>query len=120
MTISELAANALAFGALSGGEGTVDISWTADKEPQGQVRIVWRETSAPEAEQREAPRRRGFGAVVIEQMTPRALGAHVVQESLPDGWRCEIVVPLRRLTAIDEAHSEAGREPVDAHDVGPA
>lgn len=120
MTISELAANALSFGALAREEGRVDISWSADANPDGDVHLVWRELAGQGAPQAEASRHRGFGSVVIEQMTPRALGAQVTQESLTDGWRCVILAPLRRVTAIEEdASAEPLREPAHAHDVGP-
>lgn len=120
MAISELAANALAFGALAGEEGWVEVSWSADASRDGDVRLVWRELAGQGGPQSDAGRPRGFGSVVIEQMTPRALGGQVTQESLPDGWRCVILAPLRRVTAIEQdASAEPLREPAHAHDVGP-
>ncbi len=62
----------------------MSIRWRADK--SGQIHLHWRESGGPPV---MAPRRRGFGHVVIEQIVPRALKGTGKLEFPPAGvqWR---------------------------------
>jgi two-component sensor histidine kinase len=68
----ELATNSAKHGALSGGDGRVEIDW--DVVPAGDgadvFRLVWRELGGPML---GPVRRRGFGSVVLERVAPQAL-----------------------------------------------
>jgi PAS domain S-box-containing protein len=68
----ELATNSAKHGALSCGDGRVEIDW--DVVPAGDgadvFRLVWRELGGPIL---DAVRRRGFGSVVLERVAPQAL-----------------------------------------------
>jgi PAS domain S-box-containing protein len=71
MALHELATNAVKYGALSTETGCVSIKWTVEGE---RFQFVWHETNGPRV---AAPKRRGFGARMIE----RALSATVQGEA---------------------------------------
>lgn len=79
LALHELATNASKHGALSGRAGTVRIRWKADG---GAIAIHWQELDGPLV---KAPKRKGFGHVVIEQIVPRALNGHGKLEFAPYG-----------------------------------
>lgn len=62
MVIHELATNAVKYGALSSGSGSLDISCRTEGED---LFIVWSETGGPEIA--EAPKTQGFGSKLIER-----------------------------------------------------
>ncbi len=83
----ELATNAMKYGALSGPEGRVDVTWTAD---EGGVRLMWRESGGPPV---TAPARRGFGSRLIERAMPLDLGGRAELDFAPDGLVCRLTFP---------------------------
>jgi len=93
MALSELASNAQAFGALSGEAGQVDVRWRTQN---AALTLTWLERDAQPG---QSPARSGFGSVIITRMIPRALAARVVNEPRPDGWLCEMTMPLANVTA---------------------
>ncbi|MFL5258347.1 MAG: chemotaxis protein CheB [Hyphomicrobiales bacterium] len=95
LVLHELATNATKHGALSNGEGTVDLSWHIEKtEPAPKLVLVWRETGGPPL---PADRTRGFGTSLIERAIPNA---KVRQEYLPDGLVCTIELPVPERTVL--------------------
>ncbi|MFN3513669.1 MAG: sensor histidine kinase [Phenylobacterium sp.] len=83
MIFHELATNALKFGAFAQA-GRVAVSW--DLDPDGALRLAWRESAACEA----PPRRLGFGSKLIGELA-RQLGGEVRFD-----WRdTGVVVHLR-------------------------
>lgn len=86
MAIHELATNAAKYGAFSGQEGSVDISWRL----AGPVlELDWRE-HVPDFV--PPPPREGFGTVVIRKMVAGSLSAEIDQSINADGiaWRFDI------------------------------
>jgi two-component system CheB/CheR fusion protein len=95
LVLHELATNATKHGALSNGDGTVDLSWHIDKTvPTPKLVLVWRETGGPSL---PADRTRGFGTSLIERAIPNA---KVRQEYLPDGLVCTIELPVPERTVL--------------------
>jgi PAS domain S-box-containing protein len=70
LALHELTTNARKYGALSVESGYVELCWTL--QPRGRVRVRWREHGGPPV---EAPRRRGFGARLLER----------AMDGVPDG-----------------------------------
>jgi two-component sensor histidine kinase len=97
LALHELATNAAKYGALSRARGRVAVEWRLNPvERGGHLEIVWQESKGPKV---GAPRRRGFGSMVIEHNLARALDAEVELDFLPEGLRCRIVVPVSQFSA---------------------
>ena len=94
LALHELASNAAKFGALSQAGGRVEINWRP-LDDAGIV-LVWRETKGPKV---SAPKRRGFGSMVIEHNLARALDADVNLDFATDGLTCRVAVPPNQLVA---------------------
>lgn len=90
LALHELATNSAKYGALSVGEGTVNLSWTQGPDAS-RVDMEWIESGGPPV---AAPTRRGFGSDLIERMVSRDLKTQVTLEYLPDGVRCRIAIPI--------------------------
>ena len=66
MALHELTTNAIKYGALSTGRGTVSISWTTSSQAEGRrLRIEWREQGGPPVAPAE---RKGFGTRMLERI----------------------------------------------------
>jgi PAS domain S-box-containing protein len=92
MVFGELTTNAAKYGALSSGDGTVEIKWRRGRGMGGPwLRLVWRERGGPAV---LPPTRQGFGRRLIEQLFPRELGGRVQLTFKPRGVMCEIDLPL--------------------------
>jgi two-component sensor histidine kinase len=72
LALHELSTNAVKYGALSSQAGRVDISWTIENGPRDGklVTLSWIESEGPAV---TPPQRRGFGAVILERITPQAV-----------------------------------------------
>ena len=95
LALHELAINAGKYGALSKDPGRVEIGWWIAGET---FNMRWTERDGPPV---YAPRRRGFGAVVIQDMAERSLDGKVDLNYAPAGlsWRltCPAVNALEPL-----------------------
>jgi PAS domain S-box-containing protein len=83
LALHELATNAGKYGALSTDTGRVDVRWgTAG----GTLTMSWTEREGPPV---SAPKRRGFGTILMEAMTERSLDGTVDLDYAPSGlaWR---------------------------------
>ena len=85
MALHELATNAVKYGALSNESGKVVISWSVAND--GLV-VAWQEKDGPTV---EAPKRKGFGSVLIEQAT----GGRAELEFPAHGVKCTLTLPLK-------------------------
>jgi PAS domain S-box-containing protein len=76
MALHELATNAGKYGALSGGDGRVEIAWSLQRDEAGEetFTLSWREQSAHHI---TAPSKLGFGSSVISSVPEMSLGAKV-------------------------------------------
>jgi two-component sensor histidine kinase len=72
MALHELATNATKYGALRQPDGRVTVTWSIL--PDRKLKIIWRENGVPKI---SAPKRSGFGSVIIEKYVPRTLDADV-------------------------------------------
>jgi two-component sensor histidine kinase len=83
LALHELATNAGKYGALSTDTGRVDVRWGSD----GDIfTMSWTERRGPPV---TAPKRRGFGTIVMEAMTERSVDGKVDIDYAPSGltWR---------------------------------
>ena len=90
MALHELATNAGKYGALSTGEGRLQVEWGLDSAGGGDETFVmdWQERGGPPV---TAPERRGFGSTVISRMATESLDAKVDLDFAPAGlsWRLQ-------------------------------
>lgn len=90
LVVHELATNAAKYGALSRPEGRVSVTWSLNE--AGDCDIRWQESKGPLV---TAPRRQGFGSVLIERSIPYDLGGAVDVDYRPDGLTARFTVPAR-------------------------
>jgi len=83
LALHELATNAGKYGALSTDAGRVDVRWGTDGDA---LAMSWIEREGPPV---SAPRRRGFGTIVMEAMAERSVDGKVDLDYAPSGltWR---------------------------------
>jgi len=83
LALHELATNAGKYGALSTDTGRVDVLWRTDGET---FTMSWTERGGRLV---SAPKRRGFGTIVMEAMTERSVNGKVDLDYPPSGltWR---------------------------------
>jgi two-component sensor histidine kinase/CheY-like chemotaxis protein len=97
LVIHELATNAAKYGAWSGADGRVDVSWSLERHSATVVEVLWREQGGPPVSPpaKKTGRRTGFGTTLIRSAF-QAEGAGVELRYEPDGVACTIRVPLRQ------------------------
>jgi two-component sensor histidine kinase len=88
LTMNELATNAAKYGALSNGEGRVDIRWNRDGQDAPLI-INWVEQDGPAV---RVPERKGFGWRLIHSAFAESGGKAELDFSAT-GLRCRIEVP---------------------------
>jgi two-component sensor histidine kinase len=82
MAVHELGTNALKFGALSQGEGTVSIKWS---QADDRLHLEWRESGGPSV---EYPSYRGFGSKLLQRSIAQDLGGDVALRYEKTGLVC--------------------------------
>ncbi|MEZ5953486.1 MAG: PAS domain S-box protein [Hyphomonas sp.] len=83
LVLHELATNAAKYGALSTGEGRLEISWSrATDRGRPEAIVEWRESRGPAV---SPPTRRGFGSILIEQSLTYSMDGQVEIEYRPEG-----------------------------------
>ena len=107
IALHELGTNAAKYGALSGMEGRVSVTWQLAIDPDGrrQFSVTWEETSVPKAPEREM-QHSGFGGIVLTRVTPDALSGSAVLERTPGHVRWTLSAPADAVLAVpvvDEA-----------------
>jgi two-component sensor histidine kinase len=94
LALHELATNAVKFGALSVDSGKIQVTW--QEREGGGFTLEWAEQDGPPV---TPPKRKGFGATLLEQVAARELGGEVVVDYRREGVRARIVGDA---TAISE------------------
>jgi two-component sensor histidine kinase len=89
LALHELATNAGKYGALSTDTGRVHICWGTEGDT---FTMSWAERDGPPV---SAPKRRGFGTIVMEAMTERSVDGKVDIDYAPSGltWRLNCPAP---------------------------
>lgn len=90
--LHELCTNALKYGALSGPDGRIEVTWNTSPDDTGQRLVLhWRELDGPTV---RAPERRGFGTRLLEEGLAQELGGEVSLSFEPAGVSCRIAALL--------------------------
>jgi PAS domain S-box-containing protein len=87
LALHELATNAGKYGALSTNTGRADISWAIDG---NNFTMSWIEREGPLV---SAPKRRGFGTIVMEAMAERSVDGAVELDYAPSGLTWRLICP---------------------------
>lgn len=91
IAFNELATNAVKYGALSNGAGSIQIAWTIEPAPEGNRLVLhWREKGGPPV---SPPLRKGFGSRVIERGLAHEMEGTVLLDYPPDGVVCTMNLP---------------------------
>ena len=97
LAIHELATNAVKYGALSGPDGHLDVSWVVNISGEERRLVVdWRESGVSGMPDAAAPARGGgYGRELIERALPYQLGARTWYQFNDDGVHCiiDLAVP---------------------------
>ncbi len=103
LALHELATNAGKYGALSKDTGRLDVGWAAD----GDIfTMSWVEHDGPPV---SPPQRRGFGSIVIVQMTERSVDGAVDLDYAPSGVTWRLTCPAMNALGPDgDTHSNMG------------
>ncbi|MFC7398922.1 PAS domain S-box protein [Chelatococcus sp. GCM10030263] len=97
MAMNELATNASKYGALSGANGRVSISWCLREKPAArELEIEWLERGGPEV---VPPRRRSFGMRLIERCVEGDLDGELDFQFAPAGVYARMTLPLASVAA---------------------
>ncbi len=94
LALHELTTNAVKYGALAQAGARLEVSWSLDRGPGDERRLVleWEERGVSVA----PTQRRGFGRELIERALSYALGADTRYVLGPDGVSCRFELPLGR------------------------
>ena len=98
LVLHELMTNSAKHGALKGGRGHVDIDWASDA--SGRLVINWVESGGSPV---QAPTRRGFGTIIIEQSIQHDLRGETSVEYLIAGLRARLVIPAHYVATAKPA-----------------
>ncbi len=97
MMLHELATNASKYGALTGEQGMVNVSWSVDTS----FRMQWRETGGPAP---LPPERRGFGNRVLVEMPTHQLDATIKLDYPATGLVWQFDAPRERVGHLLPGH----------------
>ena len=94
MIIHELGTNAVKYGSLSVGSGSLEVAWSLEKRNGDQTGLVidWSERGGPAV---KSAGRRGFGLTLIEREVNHGLGGKAQIEFKEAGLQVKLRVPLR-------------------------
>jgi PAS domain S-box-containing protein len=99
LALHELATNAGKYGALSTDTGRVDVNWGTDGDT---LTMSWTEREGPPV---FAPKRRGFGTIVMEAMAERSVGGRVDLDYASTGVTWRLTCPAAN--ALDPRERES-------------
>jgi len=101
LVIHELMTNSVKYGALSSG-GRIDVN--IDPVPNGGVAIRWRERGGPAV---QAPKRRGFGSVIVERTIPFDLEGTAEVRYVLAGFEADFFMPEQHVFVAESPQPAA-------------
>jgi PAS domain S-box-containing protein len=104
LALHELATNAGKYGALSTDTGNVDIRWETDG---NNLTMSWTERDGPSV---SAPKRRGFGTMVMGAMAERSVDGRVDLDYAPSGLTWRLTCPAANALETWEQQNSGERQ----------
>jgi PAS domain S-box-containing protein len=102
LALHELATNAGKYGSLSTNTGHVDVCWGSDGKS---LTMSWTERKGPPV---SAPKRRGFGTIVMEAMAERSVDGKVGLDYAPSGLTWRLTCPAANALEPSERQQISG------------
>ena len=102
MVVHELMTNSAKYGALSCQTGLVRFTWTLDD--QGDLRLTWSESGGPNV---AIPRRKGFGATLLNTMVKDQLDGAITAHWGRTGASFDLCIPAHNLARGPDAADPA-------------
>jgi two-component sensor histidine kinase len=102
LALHELAVNAVKHGALSSEAGAVNVRWSSADD--GGFELDWVESGGPFT---SAPSHRGFGTLLLEEVTGRELEGEVKSEFKASGLRVRIKASVNSMVQGERASAPA-------------
>ncbi len=102
LALHELATNAGKYGSLSTNTGRVDVCWGSDGKS---LTMSWTEREGPPV---SAPKRRGFGTIVMEAMAERSVDGKVDLDYAPSGLTWRLTCPAANALEPSERQQISG------------
>jgi light-regulated signal transduction histidine kinase (bacteriophytochrome) len=96
LVLHEMSTNAAKYGALSANGGRLDISWINNVD--GGTQLAWIESGGPLV---LAPKRAGFGTILIERSIPYELGGESQVDYGASGLHARFLIPAKHVHASD-------------------
>ena len=106
LVIHELLTNSVKYGSLCDSRGQVRL--TLGTTSEGDLAIAWRESGGPAV---QAPKRRGFGSLIVERSIPHELKGEAAIRFELGGLEADFILPARYVSAAPSRpvlHSSAG------------
>ena len=101
MGLYELMTNAVKYGALSTQHGRIEVRWDIVIENGDAVfKLHWREIGGPPVSE---PTHRGFGHIVIAEMTSRSVQGEVLYSFPEEGVEWLLTAPLDAIAETDDS-----------------
>jgi two-component sensor histidine kinase/CheY-like chemotaxis protein len=94
LVIHELSTNTVKYGALSGEEGRIEITWGIDSCAEPTFSICWTERDGPPV---VGPIHRGFGTTVVTRMVEMSLDGEALLDYSPAGLIWRLACPLKNV-----------------------
>lgn len=94
LVVHELATNALKYGALSTGTGTLDVSTTSDG---GEISLIWMEQGGPPLA--DPPEQTGFGSKLVARAVSRQLGGSIEYDWSRGGLTATLRLNRKKLSS---------------------
>ena len=111
LALHELLTNAVKHGALLNASGHVSITWSVEGPgPQTSFCLTWAEKGGPALTGQ--PARKGFGTVILGQLTAAALKGGSVIKYAPCGFQWTLTALLPDIAYVSEPPHSGGSSPV--------
>ena len=94
LVIHELLTNSVKYGSLCDSRGQIRMTLTPTAD--GGLSIAWREVGGPAV---QAPKRRGFGSLIVERSIPHELKGTAEVRYEPGGLEADFTLPARHVSA---------------------
>jgi two-component sensor histidine kinase len=112
LALHELAVNAVKHGALTSESGTVEVRWR--RREDGGFELDWTESGGPYV---NSPSHRGFGTMLLEEVTGRELEGEVRTEFKAGGLKVRIEGSARALVEAEPGEPAPRPEAATAHTI---
>jgi two-component system CheB/CheR fusion protein len=99
MVVHELATNAAKYGALSTGDGKLELNWSIEISGMRRLTILWREVGGPPV---APPHGRNFGLTLVQNEIEYGLGGEVSVDFASGGLEAKIVIPMDPRVSHDD------------------